>query len=319
MSDRSAVDVVVIGDGPAGSALAQGATRQGLSTVLVGPDADWSASYGCWVDDLDGLTGLLPAGADVATWFAEIVPTIAVIADRPHVLARPYGMLDNRVLRQDLRHGVEHRTAHVERVERAGGHHRVVLARGDEIVARLVVDAAGWPSRFAPEAARSGRTAQPAWQTAVGVVLREPPAGTLGSPTLMDLRPARAGGSSPRASTIGPVGVTSFAYALPVADGWLVEETVLAARPAVEPVALLARLAAATRPAPRRVARRCRADRVRQDPDGRTAAGGRSAGGRVRCGGRLHPSGDGILARGVAPCRAPRGRRHRGSIDTRRG
>jgi lycopene beta-cyclase len=47
-----------------------------------------------------------------------------------------------------------------------------------------------------------------------------------------------------RPSTVGPHGVTTFCYSLPVADGWLVEETVLAARPAVEPIALLPRLAA---------------------------------------------------------------------------
>jgi lycopene beta-cyclase len=45
-------------------------------------------------------------------------------------------------------------------------------------------------------------------------------------------------------STVGPAGVTTFCYSLPVADGWLVEETVLAARPAIEPISLLPRLAA---------------------------------------------------------------------------
>jgi lycopene beta-cyclase len=119
----------------------------------------------------------------------------------------------------------------------------VVLAPSGVIEARIVIDAAGWPSRFAPEAARRARTVQPAWQTAIGVVLPEPPEGDLGTATLMDFRPA-PGGASDRSSTIGPSGVTSFAYSLPVVDGWLVEETVLAGRPAVEPVALLARLAA---------------------------------------------------------------------------
>ncbi len=52
---------------------------------------------------------------------------------------------------------------------------------------------------------------------------------------------ARTDGSP---SSVGPSGVTTFCYSLPMRDGWLVEETVLAARPAVEPIALLPRLAA---------------------------------------------------------------------------
>jgi lycopene beta-cyclase len=75
-------------------------------------------------------------------------------------------------------------------------------------------------------------------------VLVEPPEGDLGRPTLMDFRAARASGGGGGSSSVGPRGVTTFCYSLPVADGWLVEETVLAARPAVEPIALLPRLAA---------------------------------------------------------------------------
>jgi len=238
------VDVVIVGDGPAGSALAQACTRRGLSTCLVGPDADWEATYGCWVDDLDA-PGIDAADlGDASAWFALVLDSIRVVGETTHDLVRSYGVIDNPSMRAALRHGVDHRTAHVERVEVGAKGHRVVLARGPELTARLVIDAAGWPSRFAPASARSSNATLPAWQTALGVVLTAPPDGDLGVATLMDLRPVGAGGSNDRASTIGPSGVDSFAYAVPVADGWLVEETVLAARPAVEPVALLARLAA---------------------------------------------------------------------------
>ncbi len=60
----------------------------------------------------------------------------------------------------------------------------------------------------------------------------------------MDFRAVSGASGDGRPSPIGPSGVTTFCYTLPVHDGWLVEETVLAARPAVEPIALLARLAA---------------------------------------------------------------------------
>ena len=37
-------DVAVVGDGPAGSALAQACRRAGLGAVLVGDDAAWNAT-----------------------------------------------------------------------------------------------------------------------------------------------------------------------------------------------------------------------------------------------------------------------------------
>ena len=236
------VDVAVVGDGPAGSALASRCCRLGLDVVLVGADDAWTATYATWIDDLDGielppLDELLQARLD----------TVAVHAEGPIELARAYGVFDNDVLRRHLRGDLEHVVGRVRSVQAGSagvgspvprpGRHRVVVDGGADLDARLVVDATGWPSSFAR---RVGDVA-PAWQTALGVVLAEPPAGDLGRPTLMDFR---AVGATDRPSTVGPHGVTTFCYALPVAEGWLVEETVLAARPAVEPIALLPRLAA---------------------------------------------------------------------------
>ena len=135
-----------------------------------------------------------------------------------------------------------HRVARVTDVRVASpgnpaGHH-VELDDGGSITARVVIDATGWPARFAKQSAAQ----PPAWQTALGVVLAEPPSGDLGRPTFMDFRQVRAPDGAP--SSVGPHGVTTFCYSLPMQDGWLVEETVLAARPAIEPIALLPRLAA---------------------------------------------------------------------------
>jgi lycopene beta-cyclase len=232
-------DVVVIGDGPSGSALAAQCARLGVDVLLVGRDEPWAATYGTWVDDLDSVAGDLASGS-VVDWFAHVVPTIDAFTDRTHTLHRPYGVIANDVLRSDLRRAVVHVVAGVERVEAGRAWHHVVLDDEGVIHTRMVIDAAGWPSRFASLASRG--TDMPAWQTAFGVVLDELPAPA--RPVLMDFRPAQVAGDAPRASTIGPAGVTTFGYVLPVADGWMVEETVLAARPAVEPVALVARLAA---------------------------------------------------------------------------
>ncbi len=134
-----------------------------------------------------------------------------------------------------------HRTVRVTDVRVASPgdtRHRVELDDGAAIAARVVIDATGWPARFACQ----GAAQPPAWQTALGVVLAEPPTGDLGQPTFMDFRKVIAPDGVP--SSVGPHGVTTFCYSLPIQDGWLVEETVLAARPAIEPIALLPRLAA---------------------------------------------------------------------------
>ncbi len=243
MTNRN-TDVVVVGDGPAGSALARACVRRGLDTMLVGGDQPWPATYGCWIDDLEAAAVDL---GDTAGLVTASIDEVAVVTDRRQVLTRPYGVLDNEALRGRVLADVDLLVGRAERVTAAGTGFVVDLADGSSIRARLVIDATGWPSALVAPA----RATAPAWQTAIGVVLREPPTGDLATPTLMDFRPVRAGlesaavGSSARRdSTIGPAGVSTFAYAMPVHDGWLVEETVLAARPAVEPISLLARLAA---------------------------------------------------------------------------
>lgn len=231
------VDVAVIGDGPAGSALAQACSGLGLDVVLIGPDEVWTSTYATWVDDLattidpHELDGLLSSSR----------PTISVHTDHSQELPRAYGVFDNIALRRHLRDEVDHRIGRVARVAaRSDGQlHEVDLDDGDAIIAQVVVDAAGWPPRFAGTRSLTA----PAWQTAFGVVLDEPPDGDLGRATLMDFRPVTARGSE-APSTVGPDGVVTFCYSIPVADGWLVEETVLASRRSVEPIALLPRLAA---------------------------------------------------------------------------
>jgi lycopene beta-cyclase len=231
------VDVLIVGDGPAGSALALSCRRRNIDVVLVGPNQPWDHTYGTWVDDLDGAEAF--EGEDTSTLFTSVLPTIAVHAIGSRELERAYGVFDNNALKALLRVGVEHHGTTVTEVRSPdSGQHVVELSDGSHLLARVVVDTTGWPSSFARRASGTA----PAWQTAMGVVLDSPPPGDLGTATWMDFRPVSVGGD--RASTIGPIGVTTFCYALPVRDGWLVEETVLASRPAVEPIALLPRLAA---------------------------------------------------------------------------
>jgi lycopene beta-cyclase len=210
-------EVVVVGDGPAGSALAQALLQHDVDVVLIGPDAPWSATYGTWADDLEQAEVL--HGGDI--WLHRF-DSIAARFNALRTIRRPYGVVDNDRLRTLLRAGVDHRRATPPSTEFPH--------------ARLVIDATGWPSKLTDgdHAARDDHH-QVAWQTAYGVVLSEPPDGPLGSPMMMDFS------DSPGESLSG--GVPTFAYALPVRDGWLVEETVLAAAPAIDPNRLAARLA----------------------------------------------------------------------------
>lgn len=210
---RVSADVAVIGDGPAGSALAFALHRLGVDVVLIGPDEPWSATYSAWVDDIDDL-GLID-GVDV---WAYRFDHVRVRFGREREIERAYGVIDNEALRARLRAGIRHVTRTV----------------GDaEAIDAFVVDATGWPSKLASAA----ETRQPAFQTAFGVVFVRPPSGALGVPTMMDY-------SDPGETVEGRPGVPTFAYSLPVPGGWLVEETVLTASPAVDPDALQPVLAA---------------------------------------------------------------------------
>lgn len=221
MTGTPTLDVAVVGDGPAGSALARDLHDRGVDVALFGNDRPWSATYTTWVDDLAGVAVL--DGADI--WLQRFDSVAACFIDRI-TIDREYGVIDNDALLGVLRRDVDHRVG--------------VIGSANDVGARIVVDATGWPSGLDPTDRSRLERGGLAWQTALGVVLPEPPTGSLGSPTVMDFSPVTTG---PR-ETDGraDLGVPTFAYAFPVTDGWLVEETVLAGPP-LDPDALAPRLA----------------------------------------------------------------------------
>jgi len=211
------LDVAVVGDGPAGLALAAACRTLGLAVVVVGQGRPWSATYGMWRDEVD-----LPDRC-----FGHVSTRTVVEGRRHHDLARAYAVADNHALRSHLADGLDVRTGRVSGVEHLTWGSRVV-GDGAPIDARLVVDATGRPSALGASAPTTVA------QTAFGVVVPEPPAGfDRAATTLMDLRPLPGPGPAP-----------TFCYVVPVNGGWLVEETVLAGRPPVPVEQLRARLAA---------------------------------------------------------------------------
>jgi lycopene beta-cyclase len=234
-------DVVVIGDGPAGMALAAHAAILGLEVTVVGPGVEWKANYGVWVDEIAADPVI---GAHIEGVLSSLSDRILVWGHRRHELGRRYGVLHNFAARALLadrlaQAGGRHLSAGVTDVINRVGYSVVVTTEG-EMSARWVCDASGM-QRWRPGAvAHRRRASVRAWQTAYGVqVDRLPENAEISNdlPTLMDFR-------LPVGDRTQDLEVPTFCYVVPTARGWMVEETVLAAKVAVDPDRLRARLIA---------------------------------------------------------------------------
>lgn len=220
----SHADVLVLGGGPAGRALAGECAARGLRTTLVdpAPDRAWRATYGAWADELPTTLPDAVVGARVPA---------RAFGTGPHRLARRYAVLGTGALRSHLDAGladVRVVGARAGSVRALGAGHAADTSAG-ELTADVVVDATGAPRR--------GTAAE---QTAYGVVVPEEAAAELVAPgeaLFMDWRPDH-----------GHDGWPTFLYAVPYGDGTvLLEETSLARRPGLALPELRARLHARLR------------------------------------------------------------------------
>ncbi|MGZ3143986.1 lycopene cyclase family protein [Lentzea chajnantorensis] len=84
-------DVLVIGGGPAGRALARACAREGLHTAIVDrhPHRVWTATYGAWADELPPHTPV-----------AATSTTVRAFAREEHKIDRTYVVLDNSRLHE---------------------------------------------------------------------------------------------------------------------------------------------------------------------------------------------------------------------------
>lgn len=216
------MDAVVIGAGPAGWAAAAALRKEGARVVLVAPapEAPWIPTYCVWVDEVPAYREEL----------AEQWPGVTVqFGDEARRIERPYARFDNARLAARLRrdaNGTEVWSGVIESVQTEGERLVVHLNDGRARTTDYVIDCSGAASTLV----RREEGPEPAVQTAIGRVIRRGVDADV-LPTLMDFRPV---------DDAEPV---SFVYILPFSDGTvLVEETVLAARPAVPPDRLEARL-----------------------------------------------------------------------------
>ena len=222
--------MLVLGAGPAGTAVAGALASRGLTVSQVDPHPDrgWPNRYGAWVDELRDLA--LDHVAHTAWPRCElVVPDGGVI----HI-ERGYASVDGARLRDALRdRGVVRRlSGSVAALEHHAGGTTALLTTGSSHRARLIVDATGHQSPFVR---RTGPPAR-AWQIAYGAehLVQEAPYAP-GAMRFMDWRPASEPDGDAR---------PSFLYAMPLGEGrWFFEETLLIGDPPMGMARLQERLA----------------------------------------------------------------------------
>ena len=221
------LDALVVGKGPAALACAAALAERGISAALLGPagPVHWPAKYGVWADEL--------AAAGCPPLFDNAWTRAVVHAGRTHRLERTYARVDNARLAEWLGGRCDHgRVRRIDgtaaRVDAQPASTTVRLRDGGAVEARVVVDASGHRPALLARAPRTGQ----AFQTAVGWTVEAEHPFAADEAVLMDWRDGHLG-ERERGS------VPTFLYAFPLRDGRLfVEETALAARPAL-PLGLL--------------------------------------------------------------------------------
>lgn len=215
-------DVLIVGAGPAGLALAAALDNVGLNVEGIapaGPDAPWTNTYGIWEDELPST---------LASMLRHRWADCVAYADSDEIqLDRVYGLLDNARLQEYLLASsrVHWRRQAARTIRHAATHSIVTLADGSEMGARAVVDASGHTPIFVQRPAHGAI----AYQAAYGVVGRfaQPPVCT-GRLVLMDYRADYLTVDERRYAP------PTFLYAMDLGAGrFFVEETSLAHAPAV--------------------------------------------------------------------------------------
>ena len=225
------IDVLVVGSGPAGLALAASLGETGLRVVGVAPDphASWPNTYGVWLDEIEPL-GYAPYLAHI--WRG----TVANFGHGEIALGRTYGHFDNAALQKHFlergeRAGVRWRRGTATHVEHGAEGSSLHTIDGHRYPACLIVDTTGHAAKLVTRPPGT-----PAFQTAFGILGRfsAPPVAP-GQMLLMDFQDDFLSPAERRTPT--------FLYAMDLGDGlYLVEETSLAHRPGLDMAVLENRL-----------------------------------------------------------------------------
>lgn len=227
-SKRTHVDLLVVGSGPAGLAVAKQVSATGISVCCIDPSPQriWPNNYGVWVDEFEAMDLL---DCLDTTWASAVV---YIDDDKKKALNRPYGRVDRRRLKTKMMegcisHGVTFHKARALKVSHEVDHSSVICSDGSSIRAKVVLDATG----FSRSLVRYDKPYDPGYQIAYGIVAEvDCHPYDVDKMVFMDWRDSHLNGDP--VAKKGNEQLPTFMYAMPFSSTRIfLEETSLVARP----------------------------------------------------------------------------------------
>ncbi|XP_002961511.2 lycopene beta cyclase, chloroplastic [Selaginella moellendorffii] len=229
-SRKGPLDLVVVGGGPAGLAVAARVSAAGLSVCCIDPCplSIWPNNYGVWVDEFEALDLL---DCLDHTWASAVV----YIDDGvKKFLQRPYGRVNRKRLKakmteQCIANGVQFLATKVKNVVHDREKSRVACEDGTCLESALVLDATG----FSKCLVQYDQPFNPGYQVAYGIVAEvDSHPFDLDKMVFMDWRDSHLAGNPEMIR--GNKKLPTFLYAMPFSSTKIfLEETSLVARPGV--------------------------------------------------------------------------------------
>nr|WJE87832.1 lycopene beta-cyclase [Chlorella sorokiniana] len=225
-------DLVVVGSGPAGLAVADRVAQAGFKVLIVDPNplAPWINNFGVWIDEFElmGLSDCLDYKWDRALVY------LSSEADGARYLARPYGRVDRpklkrRLLERCVASGVAFYRGKAKDVSHGDGRSTVALEGGGQVAGSLVVDATGHSRKLV----EYDKPFNPGYQGAYGITVEvESHPFDCGTMLFMDWRDDHLD-ASPDVKARNEK-LPTFLYAMPFSPTKIfLEETSLVARPII--------------------------------------------------------------------------------------
>eukprot|EP00250_Pteridium_aquilinum_P006486 c16398_g1_i1 orf=229-1776(-) len=229
-SKQNKVDLVIVGSGPAGLAVAKQVSETGVSVCCVdpAPQSIWPNNYGVWVDEFEAMDLL---DCLDTTWASAVV---YLDDNTKKSLKRPYGRVDRRRLKAKMmegciKNGVKFHQAKVSNVVHEDDYSSVVCSDGLTIKANVVLDATG----FSRCLVQYEKPYNPGYQIAYGIVAEvDSHPFDVDKMVFMDWRDSHLKKDAVMRSNNKKL--PTFLYAMPFSSNRIfLEETSLVARPGV--------------------------------------------------------------------------------------